>query len=157
MSNYEGNKSKNSLWKDILAIFLATGAAILYRMGGSGNYARFFRPLGIGFATTIILCLINLHWSAILAGGASAGLSTTYFKKKGSEAKWFNWLFVGLAMSLAVIPWCLFNGHWIGFGIRTFVLTGLIILWCQSIGDAVLEELGRGFLIISTLLLLFIA
>lgn len=155
MTDLDKKQSKWELFKNIIAIFIAVAVAILYRVGGSANGVRWARPVGIGVGTLITLFLLfGWHWSIILSAGASAGLSTTYFKKKGTSATWKNWLLVGLAMSLALLPWAIFTHHLLGFGIRTLVLTPLIMTWCLTIGDAVLEELGRGFLILITLFLL---
>lgn len=148
------NLYKKRIRDIILSIILSILNSIAYRMGGSGNYPRWTRPVGVGLGVTAVLWLLfGFHWSILVSAGASAGISTTYFKKKGSEAKWYNWMFVGLALSAALLPWAILTHHILGFVIRSIVLTGLIIVWCQLIGNAVLEELGRGFLIIVTLLL----
>jgi hypothetical protein len=144
-------------WKDIVAICIAVIVSIAYRCGGSGNFPRYFRPLAVGLGVTAVLWLLfGFHWSIFISAGASAGLSTTYFKKKGSDAKLWNWILVGLALSLALLPWAIFTHHLLGFGVRTIVLTGAIALWSEKIGNAVVEELGRGFLIMATLFLLLI-
>lgn len=155
MSYNEMDGKKDPTWKNIIAICVAAIVGICYRMGGSGNYPRWTRPVGVGLGVTAVLWLLfGFHWSILVSAGASAGLSTTYFKKKGTDAKWWNWLLVGLAMSLALLPWSWATNHWIGFLLRTIFLTPAICLWSQLIGNAVLEELGRGFLIIISLFLL---
>lgn len=157
MTDIDKKQSKWTLFKDIIAILIATLVGVAYRMGGSASFVRWFRPVGIGLGVVLVLSLLfGFHWSILLSSGASAGLSTTYFKKKGTDAQWWNWLLVGLAMSLALFPWSFFTHHMVGFFIRTIVLTPAICLWSQFIGNATLEEFGRGFLIISTLLLLSI-
>jgi len=147
--------------KFLAVIIISVVTSISYRCGGSGNYPRFFRPLGVGLGvlTTGLFLFPISTWSLItlvVSAGASAGLSTTYFKKKDHDAKWFNWLFVGLALSLAVVPLHCVIGHWLGFTIRTVVLTSWITLWSEFQGNAVKEELGRGAGITLTLPLLLI-
>lgn len=146
-----------------ITIILAFINGMCYRMGGSGNFPRWTRPVGIGFLTMATILLwggVIWDWWYILSilatGGASAGVSTTYFKKKGSDAHWFNWLFVGLAFSLAFLPFAIMTHLWLGFVIRLLVLTPVITLWSHLIGWDIAEETGRGFLCIATIPLVFI-
>ncbi|RTK93045.1 hypothetical protein EKI60_06425 [Candidatus Saccharibacteria bacterium] len=144
---------------EIVVFVLACATAVMYRCGGSGNYPRFFRPMGVGIGVLLagfILFDSNWisFWALLASSGASAGLSTTYFKKKNTDAMWFNWLFVGLALSIALLPMAFATQNWTGFLMRSLVLTSGITLWSQFQGNAVKEELGRGFLIIATLLLM---
>lgn len=158
------NKNNNNSWKDIVAIIIAAIVSTLYRIGGSANGVRWARPVGVGLGILFTLwILFGFHWTIILSAGASAGLSTTYFgfinplfKLNKVDKYWFNWFFVGLALSLALLPWAWATNHWIGFGLRTLVLTSSIVMWSEMVGNAVAEELGRGFLIIATLFLLLI-
>lgn len=143
--------------KIIGIIILSCIAAITYRMGGSGNYPRWTRQVGV--CTCMVLALIILgywHWTLILCYGAMYGLSTTYFKKKGTDAKWFNWLMVGIAFSIAILPIVFVYHNWIGFGIRSLACTILIVGWSEANGNAVWEEGGRGVIPIITLPLLLI-
>ncbi len=43
-----------------------------------------------------------------------------------ADAHWWNWLFVGLALSLALLPWAWATHHWIGFAARTVPATGVL-------------------------------
>lgn len=143
--------------KALIILLISSCGGIAYRCGGSGNFARWFRPVGIALCVMLAMWILGLwHWSVIVCAGASAGLSTTYFKKKNTDASWLNWAFVGLAFSLAMLPWAYFSGHWLGFGLRTVVCTAGITLWSIFIGFDILEELGRGFIVISTLAFLLI-
>lgn len=145
------------LSKIIATIIIAVLNSVTYRAGGSDSYPRYLRPLGVGLSVLAIIWLwCGFHWSLVLSAGASAGLSTTYFKHKGEDAHWINWLFVGSFLSIAMFPWALFTHHFIGLAIRTFVLGALVCGWSERIGNAVVEECGRGFLIVATLPLLFI-
>lgn len=142
-------------------IFLSLLNAIAYRMGGSGNYPRWFRPVGIGVITMATLVLWSFIWDwwyllgVIASGGASAGLSTTYFKNV-PDARWWNWMFVGIALSIALLPFTIATGLWLGFFIRLAILTPAITLWSEIIGWDIAEEFGRGFLHVATIPLLFI-
>lgn len=147
--------------KIISTLAIAVLTAICYRMGGSGNYPRWWRPLGVGLGvlTSGLILFPMSKWACVgllASAGASAGLSTTYFKKKGTDAQWYNWMLVGIALSCATMPLQSTIGHWLGFCIRFIVLTIYITLWSQFQGNAVKEELGRGFGIVATMPLLLI-
>ena len=138
-----------------ITLVFAVLNAMTYRAGGSGNYPRWLRPFGVGMSVMVLTWLwAGFHWSLLLSAGLSAVLSTTYFKPDGKDARWFNWLAVGVMLSIAMLPWVWASGHWLGFGIRTVVLGAAVCAWSELVGDAVLEELGRGFLIVATLPLL---
>lgn len=142
----------------IVGIFiLSIISLIAYRAGGSGNYPRFVRPLALCVCTILGLLLLGYYsWLVILCGGAMYGLSTTYFKSKGSDATWIAWLLVGLAFSLSVLPIVLVYHNYLGFAIRTIVCTSFIIIWSETNGNSVWEEGGRGLIPIATLPLLLI-
>lgn len=145
------------LWIFLGIVILSLTAAWLYRAGGSGDYPFWFRELGI--MNTVIAGLIILgiiHWSLILTAGAVYGAQTSYFKKKGTDAKWWNWLFVGLAFSAAVLPVVISNGLWLGFLIRTGIVTCFTVGWSELIGKDTCEERGRGWIQVITLPLLLI-
>lgn len=151
------------IYKLLITLALSFLNGMFYRMGGSGNYPRWTRPLGIGLytiATIFIWAGFHLDlweiFGVIASGGISAGMSTTYFKKKGADAHWFNWAFVGFALSLSLLPLAWTHNLWLGLLIRTVILTPAITLWSQFIGLDILEENGRGFLHIATIPLMFI-
>lgn len=142
--------------KILLVIVLSCVSALLYRWGGTQGSYRWWRPVGVGFTVMGTLWLLfGFHWTLLLAGGASAGLSTTYFKKT-EDAIWWNWVLVGFTEGVAILPWCLFHAHWFGFFIRLVFLSGAICLWSEFVGKDTWEERGRGFLIIISLLLLLL-
>lgn len=146
------------MWiQTILVIIVSAFAGAAYRSGGSGLYPRYFRELGAAIALIISMIILgHWHWTVILCAGALYGLETTYFKKKGTDAKWWNWMCVGIAFSIAVLPLVIAQHLWIGFWIRTVVCTGLTVLWCETNGNVVWEEGGRGVIPIITLPLLLI-
>ena len=140
-------------WVPIIIISAISG--YLYRRGGT-SAGTLWRDLGVPACMVAVMTLLGgLHWSLILCFGLLFASCTTYFKKKGSDACWWNWLLVGLAFSISMLPWAWATGHWLGFGVRTVVCTALITLWSEFMGWDVAEEFGRGFIIVATLLLLF--
>jgi len=143
-----------------LGISIASG--VLYRVGGSdlplANKTK-YRDAGCPLLGCILVGMNNYPMSGmawlglILSFGLSWGAMTTYFKKKGTDAQWYNWLFVGLAFGVAFLPWTWTTGTWLPFALRTFACAVLIMGWSQLIGNAVIEEFGRGFIYAFTLLL----
>lgn len=146
------------MWLQIIGTIAASVlAGIAYRYGGSSNGIRWVREVTAAIALMLVFIVWNhWHWTVILCAGALYGLETTYFKKKGTDAKWWNWLLVGLAFSVAVLPVVLVQHLFIGFIIRTLVCTFLVVYWSESNGNVVCEEFGRGVIPIVTLPLLFI-
>lgn len=136
----------------IVIIALSVVSGIAYRAGGSGNYPRWTREVGVGACYFIsLLALFGWHWY-ILSCLGTVWIETTYFKSKGKDAKWFNWFFVGLSYSvvplLFVLAIFVFNhkSYWIGFWIRSFVVTAFTTIWRTFIGKDVLQEFGCGFI-----------
>ncbi len=144
---------------------------LLYRMGGAAGYNTKFRDFGIPTVAVLVFLIFcfpkyNLAFlSLILTWGATFAVQTTYWKKKGTDAKWWNWLLTGLGYSICWLPTVLalsiwpssgLNAHWLGFGIRSVVCTGLTVGVSQFFGNAVWEENARGWVEIVTIPLLFI-
>ncbi len=149
----------------ILCWFLASSiSAILYRLGGMIQTK--IRDFGVPTIATLYLITIasKMSWqhswciwiAFLLHFGMLFGALTTYWKKKGEDARWWNWLLTGLGYSLVALPIALSTGHWIGFAIRCIVLTGFITIWSEFVGNDIFEEGGRGFSIVATLPLLLI-
>lgn len=170
--------------RGIFHLLLSVAGGIVYRMGGSGRYARFWRELGQGIAFVldmVILNLVTLAWQHILGVFLGFGIcwaESTYFKKKGTDAEWYNWALVGWVFGMVPLPYCvLTGGHWLGFGIRMGICIGLTVAWQQylsakvadflnktivkrlnkpPIGKDITDEFGRGFINIATLPLLLL-
>lgn len=145
------------IFKIIATATLAIASGIFGRMGGSDKYNAKWRDAG----DAIIVCLLlgiwgGFHWTLIPVFGMMWGSLSTYFKKKGEPVRWYNWLIVGAMFCLATIPYVWAMGLWAGFGLRFIILPPLIMLWCVLIGNAVVEELGRYFLLAITIPLLFL-
>lgn len=147
-------KKRNISWL-IITIFAVIGA-ILYRMGGSGNFPRQARVIGVPLLCALLLGILHFNWWILLCIPLMIGAISTYWKKRGTDARWYHWMLHGLGLSLAMLPYAIATGHWVGFGLRTVVLTILITIWSEKISNAVVEELGRGFFILSTIPLLII-
>lgn len=157
-------------FRALAVALLSIAGGILYRMGGAAGYNTKYRDFGIP-TCMVLLMLAFGQWQPLsllglfLSFGAVFGAQTSYFKRKGENAKWFNWLLTGIAYSLAMFPLVLaqsfanisgLHTHWLGFGIRTFVCSGLTVLVSQVFGNVVFEENSRGIVEILTLPLLFI-
>lgn len=167
----------------ISTLILAIAGSVAYRCGGSGNYPRFWRELGQGcmfMLEMISMRLVLWAWEPILGTILGFGVcwaESTYFKKTGANAVWWNWLLVGAVFGLVPLPFCaLTNSCWIGFGIRMVICPLLTVWWQQSlskavcddinlvlvpmgkpkIGKDITDEFGRGFINIATLPLLLV-
>ena len=134
-------------------IILSICSAFLYRMGG--YFQTKIRDFGVP-SCVILWFLINNYYNLILIPIFFLIFlsQTSYFKKKGTDAKWYNWIFVGLAFSLSLIPIPIISGNWLGFIYRTLLVTIFTTIWSESISNDVVEESGRGFVQIATLPLL---
>lgn len=153
-----------------LILVLSIFCGLFYRFGGMGKELDVepkwvpifmrntrFRDCGCSLLSVLLLgYLIAWHWSLILVFGLTWGSLSTYFKKKGTDAKWWNWLLVGLFISLATLPFIITQGLWAGFVSRTIILSGAMMIWAEIIKNDVVEECGRGALIILTIPLLMI-
>ena len=147
----------------LLSIGLSILSGMLYRIGGSSlpisNITK-IRDAGVPFIGCILVAidhwpLNGMSWlGLILSFGLSWGAMTTYFKKKGTDAKWWNWMLVGLAFGIAFLPFAWASGLWIPFLIRTAITTIAITAWCEAIGWDIAEEFGRGFIYCISLLIL---
>lgn len=146
-----------SLLQILIIIVLSLASGFLYTAGGSGKYPFWFRETGVMVCECLALISLGfLSWWLILVAGLTYGVQTTYFKKKGTDARWWNWCLVGLAFSISVLPMVISNSLWLGFVLRILFLTPAIITWSELVGKDWLEEGGRGGLQIATLPLLLI-
>ena len=137
-------------------------SAILYRMGGAAGYNTKFRDFGVPTIGLALLLIIYPHYgwkvllSYVLTFGLYFGSMTTYWKKKGTDAYWYNWLFTGLGYSIAFLPFAIVTRHWVGFAIRTIIVVVATTLWSEKISNVVWEECGRGIITTITIPLLLI-
>ena len=147
----------------LILILLSALGGILYRLGGASGYNTKFRDFGIPTIGILVLILsgshLNVPWlniaSLVITYGLMFASQTTYFKKKGTDAKWWNWFLVGLANGIALIPYGIIHDQLPQAILRTLILAVGIMIWSEINGNAVWEEVGRGVLIILTLGLFF--
>ena len=143
-----------------LLIVMTIIGAIAYRIGGSSlhisNITK-IRDAGLPSCMLIYMALAH-HWNwwLLLCFGLMWGSQTSYFKFGQLDVKWWNWIICGLAFSFCMLPYSWATSQWLGFGLRTLVVTSFTVGWCEFVGNDVAEELGRGFIQIVTLPLLFI-
>lgn len=141
-------------------IGLSIANAILYRMGGADNWNKLWRRLGCAFiqAIAIIFILkIQAPWYVhFLSIGATFGGLTTYWDFiNGDDSHWLH----GLGIAMGCLLYLLSGSVMIwGFAIRVIALALLMGVWSKWSRqfNAVIEELGRGALIILTLLFFLI-
>ena len=141
----------------VIAVILASIiASIFYRCGGSQYFHTLWRDIGCSLVSCLLIgYLIAWHWTLILVFGLTWASLTTYWKV-GPKAYWFNWLITGTMYSVATLPFIIAEGHWLGFASRTIVLGASTMIWSELNGNAVWEEMGRGFLLCATIPLILI-
>jgi len=145
------------IYQIIAVVILSILGGFLYRMGGARGYNTKFRDLGVPLCVVLAMFVLGqIHWTAVLCFGLLFGALTTYWKKKGAKAKWWNWMLTGLGYSLAMLPDAIHSHAWLGFFIRTVLLTTGTVIWSVAISHPVVEEIGRGVLIVITIPLLLI-
>ena len=136
-------------------------AGVLYRLGGwkEKGIRRFGVPFVACLVMYFILGLKAPWWIYFLTYGAMYGAMTSYFSelcKPHDDVNWIEWLVTGLAYGATAVFVCGFLGLWLGLIIRIIALGILTMAWSVAIGWDILEEFGRGFLFIITLLILLI-
>ena len=85
-----------------------------------------------------------------------AGALTTYryFLPYSVDKTFLNYALHGFFIALSMLPYAWAMDIWMGFWVRTAVLTVLMAVWSHFIKEVNLEEGGRGALIILTLKIL---
>lgn len=147
----------------LISVFLSGVSGYLYWVGGQSKdvikWANTkWRDFGIPTCVIAWFLLNGYHntWALLVTFLFTFGAQTSYFKKKGTDSGAINWLFVGLAFSLALIPMAIQTGNWHGFLYRSLITTIFTVIWSESISIDWLEESGRGFIQLVTLSLLTI-
>ncbi len=128
-----------------------------YRFGGSSNGQRWVREIGVAVAEIIALTILfGWNWWSLLILGTSWGM-TTYFKAKGRDAKWWNWLLVGCVFAIIPLPQAIAmsvadHPIWHGFLIRSAFIVPFTTIFCTFFGgDVQWSEGVRGGIQIFTL------
>lgn len=155
----------------IITIIIAVLSGLAYRYGGSSGGQRWVREIGVAVCIATEMLILGIFNVGTLGCFGSVWIETTYFKKNGSDAKWWNWLLVGLSFSIATLPWFLYkliaqHSLSVGYFIRIPVCAGLTVLWQEILSDKIAklfrvtkdktDEGGRGALQILTIPLLLI-
>ena len=155
----------------LMWLVLSLISAILYRIGGSSlripmktKYRDWGVPLcGLIFLAKL-LAITSWWYYGALAGFFlfSFGSLCTYFDHWGTDdVEWYEWALTGFIMGMAALPIAVYTGRWIGFILRTIILTIFMpfsnrlqfeILWDET--DLV--EASRGFMFTATLPLLIL-
>lgn len=106
--------------------------------------------------TGALIVLFGFHWW-ILACLGTSWAESTYFKKKGTDAKLINWLAVGLVFALVPLPFVISSGSiWVGFAIRSVFIIPATAFVGDLVGDVQWSEGLRGALQVVSLPLLLI-
>ncbi len=144
------------LLKILGTIAFAAFCGWAWRFGGSKNGIRWVREAATGL-TLILTLTIWYGWSFwYIPIMALSFIESTYFKSKGSDAKWYNWLACGALYALIPLPAVIVKGLWIGFICRSALLIPVITLWRTFQGDVDWSEAGVGVWQIITLPMLMI-
>lgn len=137
----------------LLTLLVSLACAVMYRMGGSGNYPRQVRVVGVPFLTTLLAYLLGVHsWWLLLAFVAMIGAISTYWDVIFND--WDNFWFHGFMLGVACFPIAIATGHWWLFGIRCVVLALFMGIWSYTWKWDIAEETGRGFIIPATLFMI---
>lgn len=124
---------------------------VLYRLGGYGKpFASWYRDWLIPL---LLFWALPFNWALIPCYALMGGALSAYWGL--DEMKW-GFFAHGLGLSICMLPYALMTQHWLGFGIRTIVLTASITLISEFMDIDWLEEGLRGAVIILTLPLLMI-
>jgi len=122
---------------------------VLYRMGGSGEYNTKARDFGCPAVAVVSALNIGLrHWSLFICFLLLFGAMTTYWKRKGADAKWYNWLMTGFMYAMAFLPVVWFLARWEDFICFGAFLSLATMIWSELMDDVVWEECGRGAILI---------
>lgn len=134
-------------------------AAWGYRFGGSSNGIRWVREVAEAVAYNIALTILfGFTWLSLFIFGTVWAM-TTYFKKKGTDAKWWNWLLVGVVFAIIPLPQVIANGHiWVGFAWRAAFIIPFTTIFCTFFGGNVQwsEGVRGGIQILSLLIMKFV-
>lgn len=139
---------------------LSIVSGILYRLGGTSAGTK-WRDCGCPLVFLICLWLLKglnlgFWWVYLLTFGLMWGSMTTYWKKKGTDAKWWNWTLTGLFYGLSAFPliWIGIHGDLI---LSRSIFLAITIMWLrEKTGKDYLEELGSGFLFCASIPILLI-
>jgi hypothetical protein len=145
----------------ILAILSIIGG-VLYRMGGAAGFNTKFRDIGCNLISIVPLILfggvqtVNEWLSLIGVFGLTFAALTTYryFLPKPKTWTWPYFAMHGFFVAFSALPYAWVTGHWLWFSISCILCAAGVGAWSNFIGNAVVEETGRGVIIVLTRALL---
>jgi len=149
------------LW--ILGLSALSG--ILYAISGHGGFknAKMLRRMGIPvlcyIPTCIVICGVSGWWAYIISAGFLSLALTTYhdyLAPDGSSENWLCWVMTGFCYGASSFPLIWVGIAWWVILLRAIVLAILTCIWSEINGQARVEEMGRGFFPIATLLIFLI-
>jgi hypothetical protein len=146
-------------WWKLLAIVLgAILSGIAYRLGGWIQTK--IRDLGVPLVFLVVWCLLkgfawHSWWVYLITYGLTFASLTTYWKPKGTPARWYHWCLHGLVIGIACLLFVWLGISWWLVVARAIVLGGLMVLVGLSTNVWV-QEIGRGFFIVATIPILLI-
>lgn len=133
-------------------LFFSFVSAVLYRMGGSGNYPRWMRVVLIPLLVALLSYFLTKSLWAILTIPLCIGAISTYLDEapwnNGVDSFWQHGLLIGLSSLplLESVPWWLILA-------RAGILALFMGIWCRLWKWDIAEETGRGFSIVASLLI----
>jgi hypothetical protein len=131
-------------------------SSIFYRMGGAGKSGQWYedildtkwRDIGVPLCVLMIVsCIGGYHWSMLLSAVLMFASMTTYWKKKGSSGKWYNWLLTGLFYGLSWTPYALYAHKYQGLALYVIMVSIGTMVWRELFSDDVVEECGVGAIV----------
>lgn len=142
----------------ILIKLILTGGLIYaggwcYHRGGDegGKWARLWVIPVIGIVTFLLwhgLPTAKEWILVVLSYPLQLASLSSYYKKKGADALWWNWLMVGIGFGLSRILFTIITGHWWWFVWQTVLSGYAVMVWSELNARVSPEEGGRGGLFI---------
>jgi len=128
----------------------------LYRLGGWSGGNKLYRRLGCAVVQFLVIFFVLKisapWWVHLLSIGITYGFLTTYYDFiNGEDSHWLHGLGIGLGIILYA---CVGAVAWPALIIRIVVLSLAMGLWSKWFKNDIVEECGRGFFIVATLLIL---
>lgn len=162
----------NKITKSLGTIILAFLAGVVYRMGGSGNYPRWIREVGVAIILILEFTVLGIFNYGCLLFLGTGWIESTYFKIKGNTMT-LSWILVGIAFSVVISPWFIYSWitnlhplYWKGYLLRTIICMGFVVIWNQilsakvakalNLGKDITDEFGRGAIQLLTVPLILI-
>jgi len=132
-------------------------SACFYRAGGIGKpFRSWMRDWTIpGLVIIVMVFVLKIKapwWAYLISYPLMGGALTTYLD---SIFGYDNFYAHGFLIGLGILPIVIWGSlGWIPFLLRAGVLGLFMGLWCKWFKNDIVEECGRGFFIIATLLIL---